>query len=137
MLAAPWLGRGQAALAQDFECDPQAGPSGIKWCDIATGFGAPAQTGDRIRVHYDGRLADGTVFSSSYSPPAPLVLKLGAGEAPKGWELGILGGSGVPPMAPGTRRRLVLPPELARGSGITPPAGATVTYDITFLGKAS
>lgn len=42
---APWLGRGQAALAQEFECDPQAGPNGIKWCDIATGFGAPAAAG--------------------------------------------------------------------------------------------
>lgn len=45
MLAAPWLAQGQPALAQDFECDPQAGPSGIKWCDIATGFGAPAVAG--------------------------------------------------------------------------------------------
>ena len=42
---APWLGRGQAALAQEFECDPQAAPNGIKWCDIATGFGAPAAAG--------------------------------------------------------------------------------------------
>ena len=45
MLAAPWLAQGQPALAQDFECDPQAGPRGIKWCDIATGFGAPAVAG--------------------------------------------------------------------------------------------
>lgn len=29
-----------------------------------------------MRVHYEGKLADGTVFASSYNPPAPLVLKV-------------------------------------------------------------
>ncbi len=27
-------------------------------------------------MHYEGKLADGTVFASSYSPPAPLVVKV-------------------------------------------------------------
>lgn len=34
------------------------------------------RAGDRVRVHYEGKLADGTVFTSSYNPPAPLVLKV-------------------------------------------------------------
>ncbi len=61
------------------------------------------------------------------SPPAYFsqvtTSKLPAAPALQGWELGILGGSGVPPMVPGTRRRLVLPPELARYVRRSPRAG--------------
>lgn len=39
------LGSVRPAQADEFECQPKASPSGIKWCDIAEGFGEPATAG--------------------------------------------------------------------------------------------
>ncbi|XP_020248716.1 FK506-binding protein 2-like [Asparagus officinalis] len=43
-----------------------------------------AQNGDRIQVHYDGMLTDGTVFDSSYDRGEPIKFKLGRGRVIKG-----------------------------------------------------
>lgn len=40
---------------------------------------ATAQPGDRVRIHYTGRLADGTVFDSSYGHE-PLEFTVGGGD---------------------------------------------------------
>lgn len=78
------------------------------------------------------------VFDSSYPRGSPLLFEIGAGRVIKGWDLGILGTDGIPPMKSGGKRRLVIPPELAYGSrgagrGVIPP-NATLIFDVEFLG---
>jgi peptidylprolyl isomerase len=60
--------------------------------------------------HYTGRLADsGRVFDSSYERGRPLTFRVGVHEVITGWDLGILGGDGVPPMKEGGKRTLLIP----------------------------
>ena len=51
---------------------------------------AQAQSGDLVRVHYTGRLADGTVFDTSMERE-PLEFTLGGGELIAGFEQAVLG----------------------------------------------
>ena len=50
----------------------------------------PAQTGDVVRVHYTGRLDDGTVFDSSEGRE-PLAFTLGVGEVVAGFDAAVAG----------------------------------------------
>ena len=51
---------------------------------------AEAQAGDLVRVHYTGRLADGTIFDTSMERE-PLEFTLGEGELIPGFEQAVLG----------------------------------------------
>ena len=87
----------------------------------------PAKVGDAIRMKYEGRLLDGTVFDSAPS----FTFELGAGEVIKGWDEGIVG-SHV-----GEQRRLTIPPKLGYGKRGSPPEippDATLVFDVTYLG---
>ncbi|MDA8100876.1 MAG: FKBP-type peptidyl-prolyl cis-trans isomerase [Nitrospiraceae bacterium] len=64
--------------------------------------------GDIIAVHYTGKLADGTVFDTSYSR-APLQLKLGAGKLIAGFEKALIG------MNKGEKKTVVIPSAEAYG----------------------
>lgn len=80
------------------------------------------------RAHYRGRLSsNGREFDASYPRGRPLAFKVGVGEVIKGWDLGIVGGEGIPPMRAGGKRTLVVPASLgygARGAGNVIPPGA-------------
>ena len=79
-------------------------------------------------------------FDSSYDRGRPLSFRVGAGEVIKGWDMGIAGGDGIPPMKAGSRRRLVIPPQLgygARGAGGVIPPNATLVFDVQYLGPAT
>ena len=60
---------------------------------------AQAKEGDRVRVHYTGRLDDGSVFDSSECSDdecgcdqhGPMEFTIGAGEVIPGFEKGVLG----------------------------------------------
>jgi peptidylprolyl isomerase len=49
-----------------------------------------AKGGDRIKVHYTGRLIDGTVFDSS-KERNPLEFRIGSGSLIPGFENGVIG----------------------------------------------
>jgi peptidylprolyl isomerase len=51
---------------------------------------AAAKLGDEVRVHYTGRLGDGTVFDSS-EDGEPLSFKLGAGQVIPGFDQAVIG----------------------------------------------
>ncbi|KAK3017476.1 hypothetical protein RJ639_006426 [Escallonia herrerae] len=85
-----------------------------------------AHKGDRIRVHYRGKLTDGTVFDSSFERGDPIEFELGGGQVIKGWDQGLLG------MCVGEKRKLKIPAKLgygAQGSPPTIPGGATLIFD--------
>lgn len=97
--------------------------------DLVEGEGRAAAPGDRVSVHYDGRLVDGTRFDSSRERGQAFVFRLGEGRVIRGWEIGIQG------MKEGGTRRLTIPPEYAYGSrdlGIIPPH-STLVFDVELL----
>lgn len=51
---------------------------------------AQAKIGDTVRVHYHGRLNDGTTFDSSEGRE-PLQFKVGSGQVIKGFDNGVIG----------------------------------------------
>uniref|UniRef100_A0A0F7H0H9 peptidylprolyl isomerase n=1 Tax=Geranium maderense TaxID=28964 RepID=A0A0F7H0H9_9ROSI len=133
-----------AEAAEATLCELTVSPSGLAFCDQVVGFGPQAVKGQLIKAHYVGKLENGKVFDSSYNRGKPLTFRVGAGEVIKGWDLGILGGEGVPPMLAGGKRTLKLPPELGygmRGAGckggscIIPPE-SILLFDVEFIGKA-
>lgn len=90
-----------------------------------------------VRVRYTGTMKDGTKFDSNVDNDRPaLEFKLGRAEVIKGWEIGIGGGAGIPPMRVGGRRKLIVPPELGYGSEPygTIPAKSTLIFDVTLVG---
>ncbi|GJN90883.1 hypothetical protein Rhopal_003897-T1 [Rhodotorula paludigena] len=46
--------------------------------------------GDKLAMHYDGRLDSGKEFDSSRKRGQPFVFKVGAGQVIKGWDQGLL-----------------------------------------------
>ncbi|MBA7633419.1 Trigger factor [subsurface metagenome] len=58
----------------------------------AAGCGSPAiaKTGDSVRVHYTGKMADGTVFDTSVASE-PLEFTLGQGKVITGFEEAVIG----------------------------------------------
>ncbi|PQQ19099.1 peptidyl-prolyl cis-trans isomerase FKBP15-1 [Prunus yedoensis var. nudiflora] len=96
-----------------------------------------ARKGDKVRVHYRGKLTDGTVFDSSFERGDPIFFELGTGQVIKGWDQGILG------MCVGEKRKLKIPAKLGygeQGSPPTIPGGATLIFDtelVEILGRGS
>jgi len=67
-----------------------------------------AKNGDTVKVHYTGKLSDGTVFDSS-TDQAPLEFEVGAGKLISGFEKGVIG------MATGDTKSLFIPCNEAYG----------------------
>ncbi|KAL7582905.1 peptidyl-prolyl cis-trans isomerase FKBP15-1 [Lactuca sativa] len=89
-----------------------------------------AHKGDRVKVHYRGKLTDGTVFDSSFERGDPIEFELGTGQVIKGWDQGLLG------MCVGEKRKLKIPSKLGygdQGSPPTIPGGATLIFDTELI----
>ncbi|CAI5489628.1 unnamed protein product [Closterium sp. Naga37s-1] len=172
LAAASAASLGAAGASQAAECELQETPSGLQFCDQVEGTGDEASAGTRIQAHYAGRLLSGVVFDSSYDRGRPLVFRVGVGQrsarppltpAPpflpvravvacvsvvwqviRGWDLGILGGPGIPPMKAGGKRTLRIPADLAygsrgagcRGGTCRIPPGSDLIFDVEYLGTA-
>ena len=94
------------------------------------GDGNIAENGQRVTVHYEGRLTDGTVFDTSKPKGQPFGFTIGAGQVIRGLEQGVIG------MKVGEMRRLTIPADLGYGTsgagGVIPPH-ATLVFDIELL----
>lgn len=104
--------------------------SGLKYIDEKEGTGEAAKAGDKVSVHYTGRLKDGKKFDSSVDRGQPFEFELGAGRVIKGWDEGVAG------MKVGGKRQLIIPPELGygkRGAGRVIPPDAELTFDVELL----
>jgi peptidylprolyl isomerase len=85
--------------------------------ELRKGDGATAKRGDEVTVQYVGvGYESGQEFDSSWSRNEPFPFTLGSNSVIPGWEKGIVG------MKVGSRRELIIPPELAYGSAGSPPA---------------
>ena len=97
--------------------------------DLKIGSGRTAKSGNRIKVHYVGKLkSNGNTFDACTKKPFPF--RLGAGEVIRGWDIGCDG------MSIGGKRRLTIPPEKAYGKAGAPPTipgHATLVFDVTLL----
>ena len=104
--------------------------SGLKYLEHITGKGLEAATGHTVKVHYSGYLIDGTKFDSSHDRGKPFSVTLGQNRVIQGWEQGLLG------MKEGSKRTLIIPPELGYGSrgagGIIPPE-ATLMFEVELV----
>lgn len=67
-----------------------------------------AKSGDTVKVHYTGKLEDGTVFDTSLSRD-PLEFIIGAGSLITGFEQGVVG------MTPGEWKTIEVPADEAYG----------------------
>ncbi|KAH0923652.1 hypothetical protein HID58_023670 [Brassica napus] len=93
-----------------------------------------AHKGDMIKVHYRGKLTDGTVFDSSFERDEPFEFELGSGQVIKGWWLGW--DQGLLGACVGEKRKLKIPAKLGygeQGSPPTIPGGATLIFDTELL----
>lgn len=77
---------------------------------------AQAKQGDKVKVHYTGKLEDGTVFDSSECndegcdcPSGPFEFTIGQGQVIPGFEQGIIG------MSPGEQKTIHIPVDQAYG----------------------
>jgi peptidylprolyl isomerase len=70
---------------------------------------AGAKDGDKVKVHYTGKLEDGTVFDTSRERN-PLEFSIGKGQLIPGFEEAVIG------METGASQTVVIPPEKAYGS---------------------
>ena len=112
----------------------QKKPSGLIYTEIAAGTGPSPSLTDGVKVHYTGKLIDGTVFDSSVQRGQPAEFTLG-GVIPC-WQ------EGVALMKKGGKAQLVCPSSLAYGDAGSPPKikpGATLIFDVELLdiGKPS
>lgn len=48
--------------------------------------GTEPKLGDEVKMHYDGKLKDGTPFDSSYKRGEPLPVRIGKGQVIKCWD---------------------------------------------------
>ena len=103
-------------------------PSGLQYEVLKQGDGAVPQTTDKVKVHYEGRLIDGTGFDSSIKRGEPAVF--GLNQVIKGWT------EGLSLMPVGSKWRLYIPQELGYGdrqAGQIPPYSALI-FDVELLG---
>ena len=105
--------------------------SGLQYEVLAVGAGESPRADDTVLVHYEGRLADGTVFDSSVARGQPAAF--GVGDVIPGWT------EGLQLMKPGGKMRFTIPPELgygASGAGGVIPPNAVLIFDVELLAIA-
>lgn len=90
-------------------------PKNIEVKDLVVGKGAAATSSSTVTVQYVGVLyKNGTKFDSSWDGGTPAQFSLTG--VVKGFQFGIAGTKGVPPMHVGGRRIIIMPASLAYGN---------------------
>ncbi len=110
------------------ESGAQVTSSGLVFKTLTPGKGESPKATDTVKVNYEGKLSDGTVFDSSYKRGQPISFPL-HGVIPCWTE-------GVQKMKVGETARLVCPSDIAYGDRGRPPVipgGATLDFKVELL----
>ncbi|MDR2922724.1 MAG: FKBP-type peptidyl-prolyl cis-trans isomerase, partial [Treponema sp.] len=102
--------------------------SGLQYEVIEEGKGPKPGESDTVKVHYEGKLIDGTVFDSSYNRGAPAEFPLNL--VISGWT------EGIQLMGVNSKYRLYIPSQLAYGpNGADPviPPYSTLIFEVELL----
>jgi len=103
-------------------------PSGIVIRTITPGTGPSPTANDVVKVHYEGKLIDGTVFDSSVKRGQPAEFPLG-GVVPCWTEA-------LQKMKKGEKAQIVCPASVAYGDRGSPPdipPGATLSFEVELI----
>lgn len=104
--------------------------SGLQYMVLRQGSGERPTPSSKVRVNYEGKLLDGTVFDSSYQRGEPV--EFGLNQVIQGWS------EGVSLMPVGSKYRFWIPSNLAYGPNGMPQGGigpdATLTFDVELMG---
>ena len=121
---------GEAFLAENAKREGVKVPeSGLQYEVLEATIGQKPKATDKVRVHYEGTLIDGTVFDSSYKRGESITF--GLNQVIKGWT------EGLQLMSIGSKYKLYLPYQLAygeRGAGANIPPYAALIFTVELLG---
>ena len=121
---------GEAFLAENAKREGvKVTESGLQYEVLEATIGQKPKATDKVRVHYEGTLIDGTVFDSSYKRGESITF--GLNQVIKGWT------EGLQLMSIGSKYKLYLPYNLAygeRGAGVNIPPYASLIFTVELLG---
>ena len=121
---------GEAFLAENAKREGvKVTESGLQYEILEATIGQKPKATDKVRVHYEGTLIDGTVFDSSYKRGESITF--GLNQVIKGWT------EGLQLMSIGSKYKLYLPYQLAygeRGAGANIPPYAALIFTVELLG---
>ena len=103
--------------------------SGLQYEVLDGTIGQKPKATDRVRVHYEGSLIDGTVFDSSYKRGESITFALN--QVIRGWT------EGLQLMSVGSKYKLYIPYQLGygeQGAGDNIPPYATLIFTVELLG---
>ena len=130
MIAGEAKSAGEAFLAENAKREGvKVTESGLQYEVLEATIGQKPKATDKVRVHYEGTLIDGTVFDSSYKRGESITF--GLNQVIKGWT------EGLQLMSIGSKYKLYLPYQLAygeRGAGANIPPYAALIFTVELLG---
>ena len=104
--------------------------TGLYYVMTQEGNGEKPEIGKPVKMHYTGKLLDGTVFDSSVERGEPFVFPLGVGQVIPGWD------EGVQLMSKGEKGVLYIPYYLAYGdrpAGDKIPAFSNLMFEVELI----
>lgn len=128
-LAAKNKAEGDAYLAKNASVEGvSVTESGLQYRVLTAGEGAKPTADNKVKVHYTGKLIDGTIFDSSVERGEPATFPLN--RVIKGWT------EGLQLMPVGSKYELTIPSELAYGAtggGAKIGPNATLIFEVELL----
>ena len=116
-------------LEKNKESNPEVKetPTGLQYRILKEGTGSSPSSTDKVKVHYVGKLLDGTVFDSSIERGEPS--EFGLNQVIRGWT------EGLQLMKPGAKYEFFIHPKIAYGSRPRPkiPGNSLLIFEVELL----